>query len=263
VKVTLSDGGGQTYRINEIELKREVTEILGIEELPLGTKVNIDFNRDVPEEDQLLIRADQISNCELRDVALQDTTSVSTIPAVVTSDACESPNSCPSSPQPWWLYILGLLVLGGLGAFLYSKIGGRKFPDDAELLVRNPINPAVFNSVETIAGLRKVYFGVESGRNGASVVITSKQEARYQMTLLNEESLQVKSLWKPEKVVDEDDEDTERTSILAPKEEVLPGNPITPLVGEAFNVRDCDSDSAPNRSDAVYLKVDWPTDLED
>jgi hypothetical protein len=263
VKVTLSDGKGQTYRTNEIELKREATEILGIEEVPLGTRVDIEFNRDVPEEERLLIRADQISNCELRDVVVQESTSTSSIPAVANPESCEASGSCPPSSPPWWLYVLGLLALSGLVGFLYSKIGGKKFPNDAELLVRNPINPTVFNSAETIAGLRKVYFDVESGRNGASVVITAKQDARYLLTLVDEESIQVKSLWKPEKVDDESDEDVDQTSILAPEEEVLPGNPITPLVGESFNVRECDSDSAPNRSDAVYLKVDWTTDLED
>ena len=268
VIVTLSDGKDQIYRTNEIELKKETTEILGIDEVPIGTHIDVDFNRDVSEEERLLIRADQISNCVLGPATVATTTSSSimsttTVASVPTTVASIPTTVAPIGEEeqpasPWLLYLVGLFVLLAAGAFAYTKLGGKKFPDEAELFVRNPVNPAVFNSVEIIAGLRKVYFDLESGRNGASVVITTKQDARYKLTLVDEESLLVKSLWKPENVDDEGDDETDQTSILDIKAVVLPGEPITPLVGESFNVRDCDSESAPNKSDAVYLKVDWP-----
>lgn len=255
VVVSLSDANGQIYRSNKIELNQAIKGILSVEESPVGTRVDVDFDREVPEEERLLIRADQISNCVITTDPGQATTSSVVSPTTTDSNPPPPP---PPPPPPWWLYVLGLMALLGIGGFVYSKFGGKKFPEEAELFVRNPINPAVFNSVEIIAGMRKVYFDVEVGRNGASVITTSKQDARYLLTLVDEESVQVKSLWKPEKDDDQDDDGDGQTSILAPKADVIPGEPITPLVGEPFNVRDCDSDSAPNRMDPVYLKVDWP-----
>jgi hypothetical protein len=255
VIATLSDGKGQTYRTNEIELKKEFTEILGIDEVPIGANIDVEFNRDVPEEERLLIRADQVSNCVVGEFTA-GTTTTSVVAPTTTIDSLGDDDTPPPPPVwPWILAATALLVAGGFAA---TKLSGKKFPDDAELFVRNPINPSVYNSVELIGGQRKVYFDIESGRNGASVLITSKDEARYLLTLIDEESVQVKSLWKPEKVEDEGDDDEDQTSIFAPQDIVIPGTPINPLVGEPFNVRDCDSDSAPNRSDAVYLKVDWP-----
>lgn len=263
VIVTLSnDETGELYRTNKIELNQESKAILGVEESPLGTRIEVDFDRDIPEEERLLIRADQISNCILVSSAMSTTTSSSVIDGNMEVPADPTPTSPPAS-FPWWLLVFGLSIFGFLLWVATARLRVKRFPEDAELLVQNPINPTVFNSVETIAGLRNVYFDVESGRIGAGVFITTKQDARYVLTLIDEESVQVKSLWKPEKVDDEVDDEGDQTSILAPKHEVLQGNPITPLVGESFNVRECDSDSAPNRSDAVFIKVDWPTDLED
>jgi hypothetical protein len=257
VIATLSDGKGQTFRTNEIELNREFTEILGIDEVPIGASIDVEFNRDVPEEERLLIRADQVSNCVVGEIAAGTTTTAPSAVAPTTTIDSRDNDDTPPSP-PVWPWILAGIALLAAGGFAATKLSGKKFPDDAELFVRNPINQSVYNSVELIGGQRKVYFDIESGRNGASVLITSKQEARYLLTLADEESIQVKSLWKPEKVDEETDDGDDQTSILAPKDVVVPGTPINPLVGEPFNVRECDSDSAPNRLDAVYLKVDWP-----
>jgi hypothetical protein len=145
------------------------------------------------------------------------------------------------------------------GVFFVWKKMGKKFPEGAELQVRNHFNQNIFDFVEQIGGQRKVYFDVVATSTTPTVsVFSSKNEARYMLQLISDEEIQVTSLWKAiEPEIEED------RSILDQDPIVLVGDPFVFLVDAPFNPRNSDPDDSDGRRDQIFLKVTWPVDEDE
>ena len=231
-------------------------EIPGSSNFSAGDKISL-----LPDPSgELLIRVVSIANCTLF-VVTPSTTTSSTSTTTTTSEPpppppdCKLTNDCPPPKWPWVLVVLAIAA----GAFFVWKKMGKKFPEGAELQVRNHFNQNVFDSVQQIGGQRKVYFDVVATSNTPTVsVFSTKSEARYMLELIGDEEIQVTSLWKAiEPEIEED------RSILEQDPIVQVGDPFVFLVDEAFNPRNSDPDDADGRRDQIILKVTWPVDEDE
>lgn len=255
VEYKVARGEDDTFASGSNDLYLSESKILGSSNFAVGDKVSLKPD----SSGQLLIRVVGIANCTITGIP-DPTTTTSTI--VVTTTMPPPPPVCPGpgcpDPQPWLLYILIVALLSGGGFFAWKKMG-KKFPEGAELQVRNHFNQNVFDSVQQIGGQRKVYFDVVPTSNTPTVsVFSTKSEARYMLELIGDEEIQVTSLWKA--IEPETEEDR---SILDEDPIVQVGNPVVFLVDEAFNPRNSDPDGSDGRTDQIILKVTWPVDEDE
>jgi len=247
-------------RSGSIELDSLETEILGSSDFSPGDKISVNLDSKGDPSGQLLLRVKQISTCSILPPGTTTTTSSTSTTTTTTKPPppppdCKLTNDCP---PPIWPWVLAVLVLAA-GVFFAWKKMGKKFPEGAELQVRNHFNQNVFDSVQQIGGQRKVYFDVVATSNTPTVsVFSTKSEARYMLELIGDEEIQVTSLWKAiEPEIEED------RSILEHDPIVQVGDPFVFLVDEAFNPRNSDPDDADGRRDQIILKVTWPVDEDE
>jgi hypothetical protein len=258
VEYKVARGEDDSFASGSNDLYSSESKILGSSNFAVGDKVSLKPD----SSGQLLIRVVGIANCTIIDPEPPPTTTLlppttpPTPPPTTLPPVCPGPG-CPD-PQPWLLYLLIVALLSGGGFFAWKKMG-KKFPEGAELQVRNHFNQNVFDFVQQIGGQRKVYFDVVATSNTPAVsVFSTKSEARYMLELIGDEEIQVTSLWKAiEPEIEED------RSILDQDPIVQVGNPVVFLVDEAFNPRNSDPDGSDGRRDQIILKVTWPVDEDE
>ena len=265
VEYKVARGEDDSFASGTKDLYSSENTILGSSEFSTGDKISLKLAADTDPSGQLLIRVVGIANCTLFvDVPATTTSSSSTTTVVVTPPTtlapdCKLTNSCPPPPPPPPYWLFAVIAFLAAGAFFAWKKMGKKFPEGAELQVRNHFNQNVFDSVQEIGGQRKVYFDVVPTSTTPTVsIFSTKNEARYMLQLMGDEEIQVTSLWKAiEPEIEED------RSILDQEPVVQVGDPFVFLVDEAFNPRNSDPDDADGRRDQIILKVTWPTDEDE
>lgn len=263
VEYKVGRGEDDSFTSGTKDLYLSENKILGSSEFVAGDKISLKLAADTDPSGQLLIRVAGIANCTLFVTAPTTTSSSSTTtevppPPTTLAPDCKLTNSCPPPPPPIWPWVLAFLVIAA-GAFFVWKKMGKKFPEGAELQVRNHFNQNVFDSVQQIGGQRKVYFDVVATSTTPTVsVFSTKNDARYMLNLIGDEEIQVTSLWKAiESEIEED------RSILGQDPIVQVGDPFVFLVDEAFNPRNSDPDDSDGRRDQIILKVTWPVDEDE
>lgn len=253
VSVVATSKDDVEFRTIEVGLDAFETQLPELLGAPVGSEIKVSFAPVDSSEDALIIKAHKISTC-----TIIDSPSITTLPPKGTKNGggkdVVGPN--PTSPgTPIWVWILGAIAIVGASALAFRQFGGKKFPEGAELQVRNHFNKNVFNPVEEIAGKRKVYFDVATTSDTPSVsVFSSKSDARYSMRMISEEEIQVTSLWKAPELDVEDDQ-----SILDDDPVVEVGEPFVFLFDEAFNPRNSDPINADGKRDDISLRITLPS----
>lgn len=257
VEYKVSRGEDDSFASGSNDLYLSESKILGSSNFVVGDKISVKPD----SSGQLLIRVVGIANCTIGGdppptTTLLPPTTPPPPPPTTLPPVC--PPDCPPPSPPWLLYILIVALLSGGGFFAWKKMG-KKFPEGAELQVRNHFNQNIFDFVEQIGGQRKVYFDVVATSTTPTVsIFSTKNEARYMLNLIGDEEIQVTSLWKAiEPEIEED------RSILDQDPIVEVGNPFVILVDEAFNPRNSDPDDSDGRRDQIFLKVTWPVDEDE
>jgi hypothetical protein len=255
VEYKVARGEDDSFASGSNDLYSSESKILGSSNFAVGDKISLKPD----SSGQLLIRVVGIANCTITDLVPPTTTTTTLIPTTTSlpcPPTCPPPEPTPPDPPYWLLIVVALLAAG---AFFAWKKMGKKFPEGAELQVRNHFNQNIFDFVQQIGGQRKVYFDVVATSTTPTVsVFSSKNEARYMLQLISDEEIQVTSLWKAiEPEIEED------RSILDQDPIVQVGDPFVFLVDESFNPRKSDPDDSDGRRDQIFLKVTWPVDEDE
>ncbi len=259
VMVKKTDKEGESLAPNKVLLNKPVIKLLGSDALEGGSELNVAPDKEIPAEDQLLVRVAQSVGCRIR-LTTPDTTistvpptSVTSAPGVTTvpepsEDECGSDGDCPRSLWPW-----ALLVLGALAAIAYAvwRSLPMKFPEGTHIGRQNRFVPTVYEELVDISGQRRVYFDVLMSDSGPDVIVyDSKSEARYVLTREDDEFVKIRSLWEQS--------EEESVDLDAP---VLDDETVEPLIvlnDASFNVRDADPSASPGKNERLMLRLIWP-----
>ena len=250
-------------RTVELDLDAEEKEILGIEEAPLGSDINISLARESADE-RLVVRTTQISNCALTS-AVVPTTTASTDPSTSTA-APSTPTTIgdpPPPPPPWWIIAVAVAALGA-ALFLWRRRKAATFPDGSELARQNSVNKSVYEGLD-IAGKRKVYFDVVSGNIGGAIeILDGKRGARYLLVREDSSSVRITSLHVEEKDEERDEsDDLEESDIDSSAESHDDRESLVVVNNEPFNVRESDPTGAPGKEHPFMMKVIVPEDIDE
>lgn len=266
VSVQVSSEGVNLRNVT-LDLDQQKNAILGIDEAPVGAEIEISLMQG-SADDRLVIKTSQISNCSLvnskppattSSVTTQASSSTSTIATSIDDNEpeCKGIWDC----NKWLIVLLGALV-AGLSVVVTRLRGSRRFPDGSQLERQNARNGAVYELVEEIGGQRKVFFDViADGSSGSIEIVSNKRDARYLLVREDDSAVRITSLYRFED--QQADEDSENDGIDESVEMLDDRQALLVLNNEPFNVRECDPTAAPDKAQAIMLKVSIPENFNE